>query len=209
LNREFDMKKEPKRAIYDLFVEGKQPLTKKGIAKKTLYPPDIIDKAIKKLLESGIIRKKSFKSNYWELIEESKDEDVIGKGHKIGTWLERKLETDPSYREVLREKSQKYREKRKAETNKILHEFHLNGCAVCGEKERCCLVAHDFSKFEKRTASQLASNGKIRELKEKLDNCISLCRNCSYKTKAGIITITKEPIGVITISITTEYIYKK
>ena len=72
---------------------------------------------------------------------------------------------------------------------RLVAEFRADGCATCGERESCCLVAHHVDP-ETKTFSLGNANREhrspeavVRELKK----CVCLCHNCHAKVHAGVI----------------------
>ena len=78
----------------------------------------------------------------------------------------------------------------KAESRRIVVLFKAAGCALCPEKEPCCLSAHHL--FDKNFSVAEAQRRRIspRRILEELKKCICLCENCHRKVHAGVVTLT-------------------
>ena len=93
------------------------------------------------------------------------------------------------YREFLLERSNE----RKNEQNKKLRDYKASkGCAICGEKDPCCLDFHHLDPSEKDFG---VCNGKglswERILRE-IEKCVVLCSNCHKKLHAGRASLVQQ-----------------
>ena len=76
------------------------------------------------------------------------------------------------------------------EMRNIIQEIKSCGCALCGEKDTCCLDFHHL--HDKEFEISKASDVSKERLYEELKKCIILCANCHRKLHAGKISL---PIG--------------
>lgn len=68
----------------------------------------------------------------------------------------------------------------------------INGCALCDEKEVCCMDFHHL--HDKKfliSKNQIVS---IRKIKEELNKCVCLCSNCHRKVHANILKVSRRNI---------------
>lgn len=79
---------------------------------------------------------------------------------------------------------------RNAITEKKLRDYSNNiksqGCAICEEKELCCLDFHHLRDKEENIA-RLLKGGSLKKIISEISKCIVLCSNCHRKVHAGII----------------------
>ncbi len=65
------------------------------------------------------------------------------------------------------------------------------GCAICGEREACCLAFHHLDPAQKEF--ELGRNSgqhmKMKTLMDEIDKCVVLCFNCHSKVHAGLLKV--------------------
>lgn len=92
-----------------------------------------------------------------------------------------------------------YKLKMRSKYRELITEFRKRGCAVCTEKEPCCLIAHHVNPREKefRIAQAWVRGIGIERFKRELTKCACLCENCHRKVHAGIIKFNagRAPVG--------------
>lgn len=65
------------------------------------------------------------------------------------------------------------------------------GCAICGEREACCLVFHHLDPTQKEFELGRNSGRHMnwKALMDEIDKCVVLCFNCHSKVHAGLLQI--------------------
>ena len=88
---------------------------------------------------------------------------------------------------INKEGRAKYQKKRYTESQKILNELKVNGCAICGYNK--CNASLDFHHTNPKDKKFLINNNKcsmnITLLIEEVNKCILLCRNCHGEIHYG------------------------
>lgn len=98
--------------------------------------------------------------------------------------------------EWVRQEARDNRVYRTQECKRIRDEFVSTGCALCPEKEACCMHCHHlYPKNKKYNISRLVSAGRVNDLVDELKKTIVLCANCHSKVHAGIIEIDHSLYG--------------
>ena len=87
------------------------------------------------------------------------------------------------YRDKLRDNKKKHREL----IRQKIKELKSCGCAICGEKDECCLDFHHL--YEKDFNIGNCRDITIDTLLKEIQKCIVLCANCHRKLHAGKITL--------------------
>jgi hypothetical protein len=70
---------------------------------------------------------------------------------------------------------------------KLIREAKSCGCAICGEKEPCCLDFHHLR--DKEFVVSAGVDVSKERLFDEIDKCVVLCANCHRKLHAGIISL--------------------
>ena len=84
----------------------------------------------------------------------------------------------------------KNNKKAKREVDQIIAEWKSDGCAVCGEDAKCCLVAHHLDPSEKDFAIGHSRDKKWpKTIEAELEKCACLCMNCHAKIHADLIEL--------------------
>lgn len=68
-----------------------------------------------------------------------------------------------------------------------LDDFRSEGCKICGENNKACLIAHHLDPYLKEMNIGDMNRNKVGtpRFKEELAKCICLCANCHMKLHAG------------------------
>ena len=80
------------------------------------------------------------------------------------------------------------RRKWRDEIRQLIQQFKSCGCAICGEKDVCCLDFHHL--HDKEFDISNATNVSKERLYTELEKCIVLCANCHRKLHAGKIVLS-------------------
>tara|TARA_B100000941_G_C28197970_1_gene395363 strand:+ start:171 stop:593 length:423 start_codon:yes stop_codon:yes gene_type:complete len=89
---------------------------------------------------------------------------------------------------AVKTNTKKYIEQLKIEIDQL----RINGCCICGEKEKICLDWHhlDPSKKDFNVSSAINRYSVNREaIFAEIAKCICVCSNCHRKIHAGIIVL--------------------
>jgi hypothetical protein len=90
-------------------------------------------------------------------------------------------------RQKLRERAALYREQAK----EIIEEVKSGGCAICDEKEPCCLDFHHLDATQKafNISDAVSMATSPQKLNAEISKCILVCANCHRKIHAGLVQI--------------------
>ena len=107
-------------------------------------------------------------------------------------YMRKRYAQEPELRRRHRERVKNNEVKYKKQRSRVMDEFRVNGCSICGEKEHCCLEAHHLFPEEKNDniGTMLANRVSVAKLNKELDKCVCLCSNCHRKLHAGITELT-------------------
>lgn len=103
---------------------------------------------------------------------------------------QRKREMELYYLRYKDKNSELYRQNRRkyrSEMRKLIQEAKSCGCAICGEKEQCCLDFHHLR--DKEFVVSAGVDVSKERLFDEIDKCVVLCANCHRKLHAGIISL--------------------
>jgi len=75
----------------------------------------------------------------------------------------------------------------RAQNRQLLWKAKAKGCAVCLEKEFCCMDFHHIYGKERMISTMLGSNSK--RVQKEIDKCLVLCANCHRKHHHNLIDI--------------------
>ncbi|OHD23713.1 MAG: hypothetical protein A2Y38_24710 [Spirochaetes bacterium GWB1_59_5] len=105
----------------------------------------------------------------------------------------RKMYKNPLYMKKQRERVRAFKRRLKQEHALVLHEFRGYGCALCPEKEPCCLSAHHVDPNKKEFNVTLAYTWciNVERLRGELKKCVCLCENCHRKVHAGRVSLPR------------------
>lgn len=108
-------------------------------------------------------------------------------------YMRRRLMEDPAFRVAHLKRVARVDARRRASIREMVEAFKSNGCALCGERERCCLSAHHM---DPRTKDFGISDGgrrrvTVARVRTELKKCICLCENCHRKVHAGVLAVTE------------------
>jgi hypothetical protein len=93
-----------------------------------------------------------------------------------------------AYTERYRSKVQERNSKRFHKARQWLDAYKAHhSCTKCGEKEAVCLEFHHTDPDTKDFTIATNKNRSMEAIKEEVDKCIVVCRNCHAKIHAGII----------------------
>ena len=92
-----------------------------------------------------------------------------------------------SYSQKNKDKYKENRKKYREKIRQLILEAKSCGCAICGEKEPCCLDFHHL--HDKEFVIAVGPEVAIARLLKELTKCIVLCANCHRKVHAGLIQI--------------------
>jgi len=85
----------------------------------------------------------------------------------------------------------KNRRKYRKEKKEFLQEVKkINGCALCDEKEACCMDFHHLHNKKFVISGTLVDS--VRKIKEELKKCVCLCSNCHRKVHNNILKVSKK-----------------
>lgn len=102
----------------------------------------------------------------------------------------RKYLRNPENYKKHRERVWKNTKIHKDALKELLDTFRKDGCALCGEKEHCCLSAHHIDpKTKKFSIGSSKEWITVEMMIEELKKCVCLCENCHRKVHAGIVTL--------------------
>lgn len=90
---------------------------------------------------------------------------------------------------VIYKNKVKYRAVKKTFLN---HIKEINGCALCNEKEICCLDFHHL--HNKKFLLSRNEITCIKKIKEELKKCVCLCSNCHRKVHNNLLFVCKKHI---------------
>lgn len=98
-----------------------------------------------------------------------------------------RYQNDRKFRKQQIKKSVRNEALRRVEIGKILEDFKKNGCALCPEKEPCCMSAHHLNPEEKdfSIANSRKDGYSLKKVVDELKKCICVCENCHRKIHAG------------------------
>jgi hypothetical protein len=88
-----------------------------------------------------------------------------------------------------------YKNKRKYKTarKEFLQEVKkLNGCALCDEKEVCCMDFHHLHNKKFLISTNVIIS--IEAIKEELKKCVCLCSNCHRKVHNNILKVDEQDL---------------
>jgi len=102
-----------------------------------------------------------------------------------------RLAADPAFKAKHYQHKSRVKAEYRKRAAKIIAEFRINGCRVCGELESCCLSAHHVDPSEKDfdIANIIRCQRKLEHLVSELRKCVCLCENCHRKLHAGVINL--------------------
>ena len=104
-------------------------------------------------------------------------------------YLRERYQKDPAYRQRHQDIARISDAKRKRETAAVIATFKSNGCALCVEREQCCLQAHHLNPGSKDF--DIGDRGKMSAARvaRELAKCICLCASCHIKLHAGLVVL--------------------
>ena len=104
-------------------------------------------------------------------------------------YMRDRWQTDPEFRRKHLLRVTRNAKKYRREARLAVSEWKSRGCAICGEREQCCLSAHHVD--PKKKSFTLGGVGRSRRslpsIVKELTKCICLCENCHRKVHAGIV----------------------
>jgi len=105
-------------------------------------------------------------------------------------YIHKKYHDDPTYRKNHLKLVASRKRRIKKETRRLLDEFKGQGCAICHEKEPCCLSAHHRDPKKKSfNIAMNAGNYSVQAVIDELSKCTCLCENCHRKVHAGVLKL--------------------
>lgn len=105
-------------------------------------------------------------------------------------YQKRRYHADARFRKQVLKRTRRNEDLRRVKVDQILAEFRKNGCALCPEKEPCCMSAHHLDPGSKDfpVGEAKAIGVSLKRLQEELKKCICVCENCHRKIHAGLIS---------------------
>lgn len=103
-------------------------------------------------------------------------------------YMARRYKSDGRFRKEHLERVAKCDKKRRDEVTELVLAFKASGCALCGEREPCCLSAHHLNPDAKDFSIGDARRRKLSVdvVTSELAKCVCLCENCHRKVHAGV-----------------------
>lgn len=104
-------------------------------------------------------------------------------------YMQKRLKNDEAYRQKHLALVRKNDVRAREAIGALIASFRAKGCALCPEKEPCCLSAHHLDKDAKDFSVANAKGRKLgvpRTVAE-LAKCVCLCENCHRKVHAGVL----------------------
>ena len=90
---------------------------------------------------------------------------------------------------VIKKNKIKYRKNRKEFIQNVKQ---INGCALCEEKELCCLDFHHL--YNKDFLLSTVNITSIEKIKKELKKCVCLCSNCHRKVHNNLLSVDESHI---------------
>jgi hypothetical protein len=87
---------------------------------------------------------------------------------------------------VIYKNKRKYRSLKKEFVQEVKR---TNGCALCDEKEVCCMDFHHL--YDKQFLISKNEIVSIEKIKEELKKCVCLCSNCHRKVHNNILVVSE------------------
>jgi len=111
---------------------------------------------------------------------------------KIAEYMRRRYHNDPAYREAQRQAVRNNNAKARVAVQALVQQAKAGGCALCVEKEPCCLSFHHVNASEKDFDIANAYQRRIspKRLAIELGKCVCVCLNCHAKLHAGILHLS-------------------
>lgn len=100
-----------------------------------------------------------------------------------------RLRLDPAFKERHAALNRTSRAKLVARRRQVIDGFRANGCALCDEKEPCCMSAHHLDPQSKDFSIGGRTSISIERLERELKKCVCLCENCHRKVHAGVLSL--------------------
>lgn len=105
-------------------------------------------------------------------------------------YMSRRRKEDPEFNARQRKHTIKYNKTADAANRGLIADFKKDGCALCSEKESCCLSAHHLRDKKFMISWALNKHFSPKAVAEELEKCICVCENCHRKIHAGILEVS-------------------
>lgn len=117
--------------------------------------------------------------------------DPATRRKKHAEYLRNRYHNDPEYRKAHLRRVRQVAKTRIAAIQEIIAQAKKDGCALCSEREHCCLSFHHLDPKQKEVGiSQiLRKQWSDVRIRKELAKCICLCENCHRKIHAGIFAL--------------------
>lgn len=101
----------------------------------------------------------------------------------------RAIRKDPKYRAKERVWVNRNTRLYRAKVRALITEFKKGGCALCPEREPCCMSAHHRNPKQKdfSVGTATAQGFSLERVALELKKCVCLCENCHRKVHAKIL----------------------
>lgn len=113
--------------------------------------------------------------------------DPVKRAERHKQYIRERYHSDAEYRRKHKALVRRNSGLRSAEIRQEVAQFKAAGCALCDERDPCCLTAHHVDPAQKRFAISEAPTRKVGRAKftAELAKCVCLCENCHRKVHAG------------------------